>query len=271
MLGWDGAPGSIRWARLLHDVSTDMGWPRRADAGGAFFRPRPENGARCAAMRPLLEHRPEEAALVADDAPRVLRVAECGLAGRIGLRAFAVALVVGEAGEREHRERDVARAFGWQEVAVMRAAELLDERNPHLPVGFEFDEFVRIDDVAEEAGDHGRSRCCDGAASLERGAVRVNGVRAGPRSRPLDALLARATIGASRRSPRRAHGIETHRTRHFRQPRYRGIFTTFFLAMATGALLDFGHLHHGAWPCRYPGTRSPNAPLPRRLSRAPIG
>lgn len=121
------------------------------------------------------EHGAEEAAFVTDDAARFLRVAEGGLAGRIVLRAFAVTLVFGKARKREHRERDIARAFGRQEVAVMRAAELLDERDPHLAVRFELIEFVRIDDVAKEAGDHGRSRCNEGAASLDRVEWRVNG------------------------------------------------------------------------------------------------
>lgn len=141
----------------MMSLLTWVGPAARMQAGLFFVRVR-KKGRDAPGCRPLLEHRPEEAAFVADDAARFLGVAERGLAGRIVHRAFAVALVFGEAREREHRERDVVRPFGRQEVAVMRAAELLDERNPHLAVRFELVELVRIDDVAKEAGDHERAR-----------------------------------------------------------------------------------------------------------------
>lgn len=100
----------------------------------------------------------EEATLITDDAARVLRVLEGGLALRILERPDAVLLVEGHAGKREHRQSDIVCALGWQEVSVMPAAEFFDERNPDLPVMLEFLELERVDDVSQIAGNHGVSQ-----------------------------------------------------------------------------------------------------------------
>jgi hypothetical protein len=48
--------------------------------------------------------------------------------------------------------------FGRQEVAVVLAAEFLDQRNPGLAVVLEFLGLERVDDVAQVAGDHVRRK-----------------------------------------------------------------------------------------------------------------
>src|SRR3990167_4037942 len=78
----------------------------------------------------LVEHRPEKTPLVARDAPRLLGVAERCLALRVLHRLLAVHLVGREALKREQRQRDVVGALAGHEVAVVLAAELLDQRYP---------------------------------------------------------------------------------------------------------------------------------------------
>lgn len=103
-----------------------------------------------------LEHRPEERALIAEDAARLLGVAEGRLALRILEGLDPVLLVRGERREGEGRERDVVRALRGQQITVVHSAELAHERDPQLAVVLELLELVGVEDVAEVAGDHGR-------------------------------------------------------------------------------------------------------------------
>ena len=96
----------------------------------------------------------EEAALIANDAARVLRILEGSLALRILERLGAVLLIERHAGKREHCQRDIVCALGRQEISVMLAAKFLDERNPDLAVVLKFFEFERVDDVSQITGNH---------------------------------------------------------------------------------------------------------------------
>src|SRR5262249_41352777 len=70
----------------------------------------------------------------------------------------AVLLVGRQRREGEHRNRDVVRSLVRKKIAVMRAAELVDQRNPHPAVDLELLHLERVDFVAKIAGDHGLLR-----------------------------------------------------------------------------------------------------------------
>ena len=68
---------------------------------------------------------------------------------------YAVALVLGKGGKAEQLYGDVVRAIVRKKGPVVRSAIFRGERHGHTGVLFEFLELVRIDDVAQVAGDHG--------------------------------------------------------------------------------------------------------------------
>ena len=65
--------------------------------------------------------------------------------------ALAIILVGRKAREAEEGERNVARPFMRHEIAVMRAAQSVDQRDPELRVFLEFGELVGIDRVAQDS------------------------------------------------------------------------------------------------------------------------
>src|SRR5262249_40857254 len=64
-----------------------------------------------------------------------------------------VSLICCQRRECKERERYVARAFARHEVPVMFAPELLDQPDPHSPVGLELRKFRRIENVTQITGD----------------------------------------------------------------------------------------------------------------------
>jgi len=62
-------------------------------------------------------------------------------------RLGPVGLVLGQRREAEQRVGDIVRSLRRQEIAVVRATESLDQRNPHSAVLFEVGDLVRIDHV----------------------------------------------------------------------------------------------------------------------------
>ena len=75
----------------------------------------------------------------------------------IGIRAEQrpVLLLGGEAGKAEQGQGPVARALGRQEVAVMDAAMHVDQFHPPAAKAFESLDLSRIDNVLDDASDHG--------------------------------------------------------------------------------------------------------------------
>src|SRR5687768_10977233 len=102
----------------------------------------------------LFQHRPEERPLVLQETPLLAMVSNRLLAIRIAGRLLPILFIRSKRREREHRQRDVVRAFVRKEIAMVGAAELVDQRDPHLRVGLELGCLERIDFIPEEAGNH---------------------------------------------------------------------------------------------------------------------
>ena len=126
---------------------------------------------------------------------RVSSACERRRACRIVLGLIPVRFIGGQAGEGEQRQRDVVGAFGGQEVAVVAAAEFLDQRDPEFPVMFEFGQLGRVDDVAEIAGDHGMRRALCGWRNAQP--MQARGARQ-PRAASLATLS--SGVGFARRA-----------------------------------------------------------------------
>ena len=100
------------------------------------------------------EQRAQERPLVAAHAAGLVPDPVGGDEVGVDAEPLGGALVVGEAGEAEQRVGDVAGALGGQEVAVVRAAVAVHELHPGLREALEGVDLVRIDLVAQVAGDH---------------------------------------------------------------------------------------------------------------------
>ncbi|KAG1273001.1 hypothetical protein G6F65_011324 [Rhizopus arrhizus] len=164
-----GGAGAVAFAARPEITACKPAKYRRAACVGAFAlqgledffggrrrrAERPRAAPALGVSPPLFEDGAEEAAFVADDTARLHGIGVGLLAIGVFQRVLAVGFVGGQAGEGKQRQRDVVRAFRGQEVAVVRAAEPLDQRNPHLRVGFELGDRIGVDDVAQIAGDHG--------------------------------------------------------------------------------------------------------------------
>jgi hypothetical protein len=72
----------------------------------------------------------------------------------VGAEQGTVLLVGGEAGEAEQGEGLVARALGWQEVAMVGAAVGIDQVHPPVGEAFEGAGLRRVDYILDDAGDH---------------------------------------------------------------------------------------------------------------------
>lgn len=84
-------------------------------------------------LGPRVIERAQEAAFVASDARCAAGQFPCGLAFRVGGAVRSVAPVLGEVGEGKEGVGDVAVALAGQEVAVVGAAEPVDEGDQRRP------------------------------------------------------------------------------------------------------------------------------------------
>jgi hypothetical protein len=99
--------------------------------------------------------RTHERPLVAENAPALVPDA----VGRHEIRVFAeepaVLLICSEAREAEEGERLVTCTLGRQEVAMVAAALPVNQFHPPPGEAFEGVDLRRIDDILDDAGDHG--------------------------------------------------------------------------------------------------------------------
>lgn len=100
-----------------------------------------------------VQDRAHEAALIADDAACPVGQLQGLPASEIPRDPRAMGLVGGQAGKAEQRHGDAVGALGGQEVAVMDPAHPVDQRYPQFRIGLELGQLVRVDDVAQVAGD----------------------------------------------------------------------------------------------------------------------
>lgn len=140
----------------------------------------------------------------------------------------------------------------------MCVVELFDEWNLYFVVGFEFDEFVWIDDVVKEVGDYGCLWCGDGVVSLECGMVCVNGVCVGDGFCCVILwcvwLFVWIMIGVLMCLLRCVCCIGMYCFYYvFCYLCYFGIFMIFFFVMVVGVFLDFVYFYYGVWLCWYFG------------------
>src|ERR1700687_4222695 len=86
---------------------------------------------------------PKKRPFITDEAARLFCEGYRLLNVWIGTGVLAVLFVGRKARKAEHRQGDVTRSFGWQEVAVMNAAKPRHQIKPYCTVSFEVGEPVR--------------------------------------------------------------------------------------------------------------------------------
>src|SRR5262249_19841639 len=147
------APSLVQQSGFGSSPRSRMPWHR--STGGSVIRPtRQRRNGRRERSGTGWQHGPEERPFVSPETLRSCRESNRFLHIRIGGGSLAILFVGGEAREAEHRQRNVARAFGRQEVTVVDTAETRQQTQPHPAILLKLGNLVGVDNVSNVAGYH---------------------------------------------------------------------------------------------------------------------